>query len=105
MEDFMTNRIVLATMLLVVGVLGAKADTSVWVNTTKHARSDAVLQADTAYCTQTAGTSYEGAPPPAPFRRCMQTRGWRFQRWNREEPTSGGPSDPIWQTCPFRSDC
>ena len=101
----MKNHIVLATMLFIVSVLGAKADTSVWVNTTRHARSDAVLQADTAYCTQTAGHSYEGAPPPAQFKRCMQTRGWRFQRWNREEPTSGGPSDPIWQTCPFVSNC
>jgi hypothetical protein len=36
-------------MTFVVGVLGANADTSVWDNTTKHARSDAVLQVDTAY--------------------------------------------------------
>ena len=84
------KRIALAVILLVGGVLGAQADTDVWVNALKQPRHDpnAAAQVDADYCARMVGLDLNGQPTPAGFKRCMASRGWRFGHTRRERTTT-----------------
>jgi hypothetical protein len=56
----------------------ARADTDVWNNTAKHARSDDALNADVAACEQRFGELMNGTATSSGFKRCMLQRGWRY---------------------------
>jgi hypothetical protein len=78
------TRIVLVAVLLLGGAPNAQADIDTYDSITRRPRSDAVLQADTDYCTRTVGRNWNGVPTSARFKRCMLSRGWRFARTTRE---------------------
>ena len=78
------KRTILAGMAVLGSVLAAQADTSIYHNTRKQPRSDAELQVDTQYCTQRVGPDRNGVPTSASFKRCMASRGWRFDHTNVE---------------------
>ena len=88
------RRVMLAMVLLVGGVLGAQADTDIWVDVLKHPRSDpnAAAQVDADYCTRTVGPDLNGKPTPAKFKRCMASRGRRFGHTTREHT----PPEHTW---------
>jgi hypothetical protein len=74
------KRVVLVLVVLLGGVLGAHADTVIWVNALKHPRKhpNAAAQVDAEYCTRMVGPDLNGQPTPARFKRCMASRGWRY---------------------------
>jgi hypothetical protein len=60
------------------GVFTAAADTSHWSDITKHKRSDDVLALDALYCDQRVGEQPNGSPTTPAYKKCMLSRGWRF---------------------------
>jgi hypothetical protein len=81
------RRVILAVVLLVGGVLGAQADTDVWVSARPRHDPNAAAQIDADYCTRMVGPDLNGQPTPAKFKRCMASRGWRFGHTTRERTT------------------
>lgn len=98
MKHFQTRRLTLVALLLAGGVVSAQADHDVYTNTTKYARNDDVLQADTDYCTQMLGAPQNGVPTPRAYKSCMLGHGWRFSHTVRERGARDGlypdPDDP-----------
>jgi hypothetical protein len=84
------KRLALITLLLLGGALNAQADSDIYSNTTRHRRSDAVLQADTSYCSEQLGATKEGMAPSRDYRDCMLARGWRYSHSIRERARSDG---------------
>jgi hypothetical protein len=78
------KRIVLVTLLLVGGIVAAHADSDIYDNVAKTPRGDFELQADTAFCTQKLGAPQNGVPTSRAYKRCMASRGWRFNHTKRE---------------------
>jgi hypothetical protein len=76
------KRLILVTILLLVGGISAQADTTVYDNMLKPPRGDDALHADTAYCDQRVGEDRNGIPTSARYKRCMRGRGWRYNRTN-----------------------
>jgi hypothetical protein len=72
------KRIALVALLLVGGVAAAQADMSHYTNLLKQPRDDDALHADNAYCDERVGPDLNGVPTSAAYKRCMRTRGWRF---------------------------
>jgi hypothetical protein len=72
------QRMALAAVLLIGGVLGAQADIDTWVNVAKYPRGDDALQVDAHYCEQLVGQNTNGRPTSQKFKRCMLSRAWRF---------------------------
>jgi hypothetical protein len=77
------KRLVLVTLLLLGGGIAAQADTSTY--TSKIPRSDADLQAAGDYCDQMLGPVQNGEITPTKYKRCMLSRGWRYQSTAREK--------------------
>lgn len=84
------KRLILATAILLVSVLGAQADHDVHDNMTKHPRSDDVLQADTSTCTMMLGAPQNGVPTSREYKNCMLSHGWRFNHTVRERSSRSG---------------
>jgi hypothetical protein len=86
------RRLSLIAMLLLGGVLNAHADTDIYNNTMRRARSYNTLQADTDYCSQRLGQPQNGTT------NCMLSSGWRFSHTVRERSTQAqmypDPDDP-----------
>jgi hypothetical protein len=80
------KRLALVTLLLLGGALNAYADNDVYNNTTRHARGDDALQADTNTCSQMLGAPQNGTPTSRSYKNCMLSRGWRFSHTVRERP-------------------
>jgi hypothetical protein len=80
------KRLVLVTLLLLGGGIAAHADTSTY--TSKIPRSDADLQAAGDYCDQMLGPVHNGEITPTKYKRCMLSRGWRYQSMAREHTSS-----------------
>ena len=78
------RRLVLIAVLLLGGAINAHADNDVYDSTSKHRRSDDVLQADTSYCSQMLGAPQSGTPTSRQYKSCMLNRGWRFGHTVRE---------------------
>jgi hypothetical protein len=73
------KRMILATALLLLGSgLAAQADTSQYTNLLKQPRDDDALAADARYCEDRVGPDRNGVPTSPAYKRCMRTRGWRF---------------------------
>jgi hypothetical protein len=72
------KRLVLIASLLLGGGLAAHADTSHYTNLLKQPRGDDVLHADAQYCSQRIGPDLNGVPVSAAYKRCMRSRGWRY---------------------------
>jgi hypothetical protein len=74
------KRLALVALLLLGGAISAQADTDHWTDI-KKGRPDAdyALRIDSDYCGQTAGPNLSGHPTPPAFKRCMASRGWRYQ--------------------------
>jgi hypothetical protein len=91
------KRLVLVTMLLLGGGIAAHADTSTY--TSKIPRSDADLQAAGDYCDQMLGPVHNGEITPLKYKRCMLSRGWRYQSTAREhtwiDPDTGDTCHDI----------
>jgi hypothetical protein len=77
------KRAVLAAVLVLGAGFGAQADNTVYVNILKRPRGDTALQADAQYCDQRVGHDRNGRPTSAAYKRCMLSRGWRFQYTTR----------------------
>jgi serine/threonine protein kinase HipA of HipAB toxin-antitoxin module len=88
------KRLALVTLLLLGGTLSAQADNDVYDNTTKHRRSDDQLQADTSYCSQMLGAPQSGVPTSRDYKRCMLSRGWRYNHTVRERSRDNMYPDP-----------
>jgi hypothetical protein len=72
------KRLALVTLMLIGGVAAAQADMSHYTNLLKQPRGDYELHADNAYCDDRIGPDLNGVPTSAAYKRCMRTRGWRF---------------------------
>jgi hypothetical protein len=72
------KRIALAALLLVGGVAAAQADMSHYTNLLKQQRGDHALHDDAEYCDARVGRDLNGVPTSAAYKRCMRSRGWRF---------------------------
>ena len=72
------KRIALVAALLLAGAAAAHADTNYYTNLLKQPRGDDQLHADNAYCDERVGRDLNGVPTSAAYKRCMRTRGWRF---------------------------
>jgi len=88
------KRLGLMAMLLLGGAASAYADNDVYNNTTRHPRSDGVLQADTSYCSQEQGAPQSGTPTSRAYKRCMLSRGWRYSHTVRDHSRDGMYPDP-----------
>jgi hypothetical protein len=88
------KRIGLIAVLLLGGAVSAYADNDVYNNTTRHARSDDVLQADTSYCSQELGAPQSGTPTSRAYKRCMFSRGWRYSHTLRDRSRDHMYPDP-----------
>src|SRR5664279_1995871 len=84
------KRLVLVALLLLGGALSAHADNDIYSNTTRHRRSDAVLQADTSYCSEQLGAPQSGTPTSKAYKSCMLARGWRYSHTIRDRARSDG---------------
>jgi hypothetical protein len=84
------KRLSLVAILLLGGAFSAHADNAVYNNITKHPRSDAVLQADTSYCSQMLGAPHDGEPTSRQYKSCMLAHGWRYSHTLRERSTRNG---------------
>jgi hypothetical protein len=84
------KRLSLAALLLLGGALNAYADNDVYNSTTKHRRSDDVLQADTSTCSQELGAPQSGTPTSRAYKSCMLARGWRYSHTVHDRPTQNG---------------
>jgi hypothetical protein len=78
------KRIFLVTLLLAGSIVAARADNDVYDNVAKTQRGDFELQADTSYCTGKLGQPQNGVPTSRAYKRCMLSRGWRFNHTERE---------------------
>jgi hypothetical protein len=72
-------RIVLAAFFVLGGALHAQADNTVYRNVLKTPRGDDALHADGRYCDQRVGPDRNGRPTTARYKKCMLSRGWRYQ--------------------------
>jgi hypothetical protein len=81
------KRLALVTLLLFGGALNAHPDSDVYDNIAKHPRNDEMLQADIGYCSQSLGAPQNGKPTSKAYKRCMLTRGWRYNHTVRERST------------------
>ena len=73
------KRIIMAAVLLLAGAAYAQADQDIYKNTTKYARGDFELQADTNACSQEFGAPQNGTATPRQYKQCMLNRGWKHQ--------------------------
>ena len=78
------KRIMFVTLFLAASITAARADKDVYDNVAKTPRGDFELQVDTNYCNNKIGAPQNGAPTPAAYKRCMLSRGWRFNHTKRE---------------------
>ena len=87
------KRIALVALLLVGGVAAAQADMTHYTNLLKQPRGDDQLHDDGEYCDQRVGRDLNGVPTSAAYKRCMHSRGWRFDYTKVEktwiDPDSG----------------
>jgi hypothetical protein len=72
------KRLALITLVLLGGSLAAQADTSHYTNLLKQPRGDDALAVDAQYCDQRVGRDRNAVPTSAQYKRCMLSRGWRF---------------------------
>ena len=78
------KRTILTAVLVLSTVVGAHADNSVYRNVLKQPRGDAELNVDGYYCDQLLGPVKNGMPTSAQYKKCMLSRGWRYQYTTRE---------------------
>jgi len=78
------TRTIIAAMLLLGTAVAVRADTDVYGNVTRTPRSDYELHADGRYCDQQLGMTPNHVPPTAAYRKCMLSRGWRFNHKERD---------------------
>jgi hypothetical protein len=86
------KRLALVALLLLGSALGAQADTDHWGNTLKYPRPDPAADIDADYCAQMVGPDLNGRPTSPAFKRCMASRGWRYQYTTRER----APRENTW---------
>ena len=78
-------RIMVIALVAFAATMGiARADTDRFQNIRREPRSDAQLDADSAYCQSKTGENSNGKRTSLPFKRCMLTRGWKYLRTARE---------------------
>ena len=78
-------RIMIIALVAFAATMGiARADTDRFQNIRREPRSDAQLDADSAYCQSKTGENSNGKRTSLPFKRCMLTRGWKYLRTARE---------------------
>jgi hypothetical protein len=80
------TRTILAAMLILASGAAATADTVVYHNTLKSQRGDYELKNDGYYCDQRVGQDRNGVPTSAAYKRCMASRGWRYQYTKHTPP-------------------
>jgi hypothetical protein len=73
----MKRRLLVAALFLAGGA-AAQADMSHYTNLLKQPRGNDALHTDAEYCKERAGRDLNGAPTTAAYKRCMRSRGWRF---------------------------
>lgn len=87
------KRLFLIALLLAGTVTVARADQDVYDNVAKTQRGDFELQNDTNYCNNKIGAPQNGTLTPAAYKRCMLSRGWRFNH-TKKEYLYPDPDDP-----------
>jgi hypothetical protein len=80
------KRTILIAVLLLGATLGAHADNTVYKNLLKQPRNDDALHADGYYCDWQVGRDRNGVPTSAAYKKCMLSRGWRYQSTTRTPP-------------------
>jgi hypothetical protein len=79
---------VVITALAPTNAFIAKADTSIYYDTTKQQRGNDALQADGDYCDGKVGATPNHALPTVAYKKCMLNRGWRFGHKQRDNTQS-----------------
>ena len=72
------KRLVLVAPLLLAGGVAAHADMSHYTDLLRQPRDAGALAADVRYCDARVGPDRNGVPTSAAYKRCMRSRGWRF---------------------------
>ncbi len=80
------KRLVLVAALLLGSGIAAQADVTHWTNLLEQERGHDALRADGGYCDQRVGPDHNGVPTTAAYKRCMRSRGWRYD-YTRVEKT------------------
>jgi hypothetical protein len=99
------KRLAIVAVVMLAGVAGARADGQVQeryrdlIRPHGHPRSDAIHQADLDYCYGETGDTRGLADTPA-FKKCMLTRGYR---WQSTQVPANWPGVPA--PGPFDSGC
>jgi hypothetical protein len=78
------KRLVLVAVLLLGAGLSAHADNVTYNNILKQPRGDDQLHEDGYYCDSLVGPDRNGVPTSAAYKKCMLSRGWRYQFTKRE---------------------
>ena len=101
----MKRTIVVAAALLLGTALSAEAQPVAsyhdLIRPNGHPRSDAIHQADLDFCYQQTGQSRYSLDGPA-FKKCMLSRGYRFEWQRRGRSDRGSPS--LYDTSPWLFD-
>jgi hypothetical protein len=99
------KRIILVAALLLGSGMAAHADMNHFTNMLKQPRSDDVLHADAEYCRERTGPDYDGVPVSAAYKRCMRSRGWRYdgttfdQTWINSDGLTCRSPDGFGEVC------
>jgi hypothetical protein len=72
------NRMTLVAALLLGTTFAAQADMSHYTNLLRQPRDNDALAADARYCDAGVGPDRNGVVTSAAYKRCMRSRGWRF---------------------------
>jgi len=78
------KRLLLTAALLLGTTFVAHADNTVWNDLTGQNRSDYAISQDADYCQWQVGNQYNGVPTSPAMKRCMRSRGYRFDHTDLE---------------------
>ena len=87
------KRVSLVALLLLGSAAAAHADSDVYNNMLKYARSDDELHMASADCAARFGAPDNGTVTSRQYKTCMRSHGWRFSHTVRE-PADDGYPDP-----------
>jgi hypothetical protein len=76
--ELVMKRLALVVALVLAGGVAAQADVTHYTNLLKQPRGDDTLHADGYYCDQRVGRDLNGVPTTPAYKRCMRSRGWRY---------------------------
>lgn len=84
------KRTLLSAIFICGSLIAAHADTDIYDDITGQHRSDDLMAADAAYCSDRLGAPQNGTRTSAAYKACMRGRGWKFLRTVHTPATYNG---------------